>query len=48
VFTALRYYWETAKGYRFRPWDSPYIRWRMRRFLHWAAERRAVQSRARF
>ncbi|MDE3137891.1 MAG: hypothetical protein KGL59_15025 [Acidobacteriota bacterium] len=74
MFTALRYYWEIAKDYRLRPWESPYIRWRletffgpaaadvegwaffmllwrersrMRRFLHWAAERRAVQARAR-
>lgn len=74
MFTALRYYWTTAKGYRLRPWKSPYIRWRletffgpgveeaqgwaffmllwrerarMRRFLRWAAERRAAQSRAR-
>jgi hypothetical protein len=75
VFTALRYYWTAAKGYRLRPWDSPYIRWRletffgpaadgvkgwaffallwrerarMRRFLRWAAERRAAQARGRF
>jgi hypothetical protein len=74
VFTALRYYWMIAKGYRLRPWKSPYIRWRletffgpeaeeaqgwafflllwrerarMLRFLRWAGERRAAQSRAR-
>jgi hypothetical protein len=32
-FTALRYYWITAKGYRLRPWASPYIRWRLETFF---------------
>ena len=32
IFTAIRYYWITAKGYRLRPWASPYIRWRMETF----------------
>lgn len=31
-FTAIHYYWITAKGYRLRPWASPYIRWRMETF----------------
>jgi hypothetical protein len=29
----LRYYWMTTKGYRLRPWASPYIRWRLETFL---------------
>ena len=33
MFTALRYYWVTAKGYRFCPWASPYIRWRLETFF---------------
>jgi hypothetical protein len=33
MFTALRYYWATAKGYRLRPWASPYIRWRLETFF---------------
>ena len=32
LFTTIRYYWTTAKGYRLRPWASPYIRWRMETF----------------
>jgi hypothetical protein len=32
-FTALRYYWITARGYRLRPWASPYIRWRLETFF---------------
>jgi hypothetical protein len=33
MFSALRYYWMAAKGYRLRPWRSPYIRWRMETFF---------------
>ena len=33
MFTALRYYWITAKGYRLRPWASPYVRWRLETFF---------------
>jgi len=33
VLNALRYFWIASKGYRLRPWKSPYIRWRMETFL---------------
>jgi hypothetical protein len=33
MLNALRYYWITAKGYRLRPWASPYLRWRFETFL---------------
>jgi len=33
MFSAIRYYWITAKGYRLRPWQSPYIRWRLETFF---------------
>jgi hypothetical protein len=33
MLTALRYYWIIAKGYRLRPWKSPYIRWRLETFF---------------
>jgi hypothetical protein len=33
MLTAIRYYWITTKGYRLRPWASPYIRWRLETFL---------------
>jgi hypothetical protein len=29
----LRYYWKTSRGYRLRPWKSPYLRWRMETFF---------------
>jgi hypothetical protein len=38
VICAFRYYWTAAKGYRLRPWKSPYIRWRMETFFGPAAE----------
>jgi len=38
LFTALSYYWTAAKGYRLRPWRSPYIRWRMETFFGPKAE----------
>jgi len=33
MWNALRYYWITSKGYRFRPWKSPYIQWRLETFF---------------
>jgi hypothetical protein len=25
----LRFLWNSSRGYRFRPWASPYLRWRL-------------------
>ena len=33
MFSTLRYYWIVARGYRLRPWKSPYLRWRFETFL---------------
>jgi hypothetical protein len=33
MFTAIRYYWIIAKGYRLNPWKSPYIRWRLETYF---------------
>jgi hypothetical protein len=33
MLNALRYYWIAAKGYRLRPWASPYIRWRLETYF---------------
>jgi hypothetical protein len=38
MFRALRYYWMVAKGYRLRPWRSPYLQWRMETFFGPQAE----------
>ena len=34
----LRYYWKVSRGYRLRPWESPYLRWRMETFFGPEAE----------
>ena len=33
MFETLSYYWNAARGYRLRPWKSPYMRWRFETFL---------------
>ena len=33
MLIALRYYWLIAKGYRLRPWASPYIQWRLETYF---------------
>lgn len=33
MLNALRYYWIVAAGYRFRPWASPYLQWRLETFF---------------
>jgi hypothetical protein len=33
MLNALRYYWIIAKGYRMRPWESPYVQWRLETFF---------------
>jgi hypothetical protein len=33
MLNALRYYWIIAKGYRLRPWASPYVRWRLETYF---------------
>ena len=33
MLSALHYYWIIAKGYRLRPWVSPYIRWRLETYF---------------
>jgi hypothetical protein len=38
MFDTLHYYWTAARGYRLRPWNSPYLRWRFETFLGKEAE----------
>jgi len=33
LLSALRYFWIAAKGYRWRPWKSPYLRWRFETYF---------------
>ena len=33
----VRFWWRGSRGYRLRPWKSPYLRWRMETFWGIAA-----------
>jgi hypothetical protein len=33
MLNALHYYWIIARGYRLRPWASPYLQWRLETFF---------------
>ena len=33
MWKTLRLYWIAARGYRLRPWASPYLQWRFETFL---------------
>ena len=30
--------WNSTRGYRLRPWRSPYLRWRIETYCGWKAE----------
>jgi hypothetical protein len=34
----LRILWRLTRGYRLRPWRSPYLRWRIETYWGWHAE----------
>jgi hypothetical protein len=38
VFAALRFLWNATRGYRFAPWRSPYLRWRVETYSGRRAE----------
>jgi hypothetical protein len=33
MFKTFGYYWNATRGYRWKPWKSPYMRWRFETFL---------------
>ena len=35
----LRFLWRATRGYRLRPWRSPYLRWRMETYWGIPAEK---------
>ncbi len=38
MFSALRFLWNATRGYRLRPWRSPFLRWRIETFSGKKAE----------
>jgi hypothetical protein len=45
MLNTLHYYWVIAKGYRLRPWASPYIQWRLETYF---GKEAAALDRAKF
>ena len=44
----LRFLWIASSGYRFRPWESPYLRWRIETYSGMAADSITARSFFRF
>ena len=38
MLAPLRFLWHATRGYRLRPWRSPYLRWRMETYSGLHAE----------
>jgi hypothetical protein len=38
MLRGLRFLWQASSGHRFRPWRSPYLRWRLETYSGLAAE----------
>lgn len=39
----LGYFWRASRGYRFRPWRSPYLRWRIE--TYWGIDADSITAR---
>jgi hypothetical protein len=44
----LRLLWVSTRGYRLRPWQSPYLRWRIETYAGMPAERIDASAFLRF
>jgi len=44
----LRFLWVATRGYRLRPWQSPYLRWRIETYCGIPAESITARSFLRF
>jgi len=38
VRALVRFLWIAARGFRLRPWASPYLRWRIETYWGWPAD----------
>ena len=34
----MGFLWKATRGYRWRPWRSPYLRWRIETYCGWKAD----------
>lgn len=44
----LKFAWRASKGYRLRPWRSPYLRWRIETYWGWPADNITARDFCRF
>ena len=44
----LGFLWRASKGYRFTPWRSPYLRWRIETYWGWHADQITARDFWRF
>jgi hypothetical protein len=44
----IRFLWNATRGYRLRPWASPYLRWRMETYAGLHADHLTAQEAAAF
>jgi hypothetical protein len=44
----LSFLWAASRGYRLRPWDSPYLRWRVETYWGTPASELDAKTLARF
>ena len=47
MFAPLRFLWHATRGYRFTPWRSPYLRWRLETYSGLHAETMTLGDMAR-
>jgi hypothetical protein len=39
MLNAVRFFWNATRGHRLRPWQSPYLRWRLETYSgKWAQD----------
>ncbi len=39
LLAVIRFLWASTRGYRLRPWQSPYLRWRIETYWGWPAHK---------
>lgn len=44
MVAAWKYMWKVSRGYRLRPWRSPYLRWRLETYFGIHAEQLTRQE----
>jgi len=44
LFEPLRFVWNATRGYRLRPWKSPFLRWRVETYSGMKAETLTASS----